>query len=63
MHGFQRAARSVNHIFTRGTMPSFVLATGPWISGEGKDDKAGEAQEPRREGYDAGEASLLDLRS
>lgn len=29
MHGFQRAAQPVNHIFTRGTIPSFVLASGP----------------------------------
>lgn len=28
MHGFQRAAQPVNHIFTRGTITSFVLASG-----------------------------------
>lgn len=27
MHGFQRAAEPVNHIFTRGTIPPFVLAS------------------------------------
>lgn len=60
MHGFQRAAEPVNHIFTRGTIPPFVLASVA-VRRRGKDGTKS-AGVPAS-GREAGEASLLDTPS